>query len=167
MRIIKNIAIHCSATREGQAFTGKQIADMHMRPKAKGGHGWSVPGYAYVIELDGDLVQLVGEDKVTNGVGGHNAHTLNICYIGGIGRDGVAKDTRTPAQIATMESLVKDVLHRIPGAALGGHRDFSPDLDRDGKVESHEWMKQCPCFDVQTWAKSVGITAPAIAVVRA
>jgi N-acetylmuramoyl-L-alanine amidase len=28
-----------------------------------------------------------------------------------------------------------------------GHRDLSPDLDKDGLVEPHEWMKQCPCFD--------------------
>jgi hypothetical protein len=31
-----------------------------------------------------------------------------------------------------------------------GHRDWSPDLDHDGKVEPHEWLKMCPCFDVAT-----------------
>jgi N-acetylmuramoyl-L-alanine amidase len=31
--------------------------------------------------------------------------------------------------------------------AVVGHRDLSPDLDHDGVVEPHEWVKQCPCFD--------------------
>ncbi len=28
------------------------------------------------------------------------------------------------------------------------HRDLSPDLDGNGRIEPDEWMKQCPCFDV-------------------
>ncbi|MBB4042257.1 hypothetical protein GGR06_000016 [Bacteroides reticulotermitis] len=30
-----------------------------------------------------------------------------------------------------------------------GHRDLSPDLNRNGEVEPEEWIKACPCFDVQ------------------
>jgi hypothetical protein len=36
---------------------------------------------------------------------------------------------------------------------------MSPDLDRDGKVEPHEWLKMCPCFDVVEWCKVEGIDA--------
>jgi N-acetylmuramoyl-L-alanine amidase len=32
-----------------------------------------------------------------------------------------------------------------------GHRDLSPDLNHDGVIESREWIKQCPSFDVAAW----------------
>jgi N-acetyl-anhydromuramyl-L-alanine amidase AmpD len=32
-----------------------------------------------------------------------------------------------------------------------GHRDLSPDLDGDGQVEPHEWIKLCPAFEVRDW----------------
>jgi N-acetyl-anhydromuramyl-L-alanine amidase AmpD len=38
-----------------------------------------------------------------------------------------------------------------PMAQILGHRDLSPDIDGDGVVEEHEWLKDCPCFDVYTW----------------
>jgi len=28
-----------------------------------------------------------------------------------------------------------------------GHRDTSPDLNKDGKISSSEYIKSCPCFD--------------------
>lgn len=30
-----------------------------------------------------------------------------------------------------------------------GHRDTSPDLNGDGVISPNEYMKACPCFDVQ------------------
>jgi N-acetylmuramoyl-L-alanine amidase len=29
-----------------------------------------------------------------------------------------------------------------------GHRDLSPDLNGNGRIEPHEWMKECPCYSV-------------------
>lgn len=31
-----------------------------------------------------------------------------------------------------------------------GHRDYSPDLNGNGVIEPFEWLKACPCFDVQS-----------------
>jgi N-acetylmuramoyl-L-alanine amidase len=33
---------------------------------------------------------------------------------------------------------------------ITGHRDLSPDIDKDGVVEPNEWVKQCPCFNAET-----------------
>ena len=32
-----------------------------------------------------------------------------------------------------------------------GHRDYSPDTNGDGVISKYEWIKGCPCFDVQEW----------------
>ena len=58
------------------------------------------------------------------------------------------KDTRTPEQRTALRQLVNELLARFSGFKVCGHRDLSPDLNRNGKIEPREWMKQCPCFDV-------------------
>ena len=50
--------------------------------------------------------------------------------------------------------LVDEYLIKYPNAEVLGHRDLSPDLDKDGIVEPYEWVKSCPCFDVAKWLKS-------------
>ncbi|MBP1594036.1 MAG: N-acetylmuramoyl-L-alanine amidase, partial [Bacteroidetes bacterium] len=44
--------------------------------------------------------------------------------------------------------LVRTLLQDFPGCKVTGHRDLSPDLNGNGVIESHEWLKQCPCFNV-------------------
>jgi N-acetyl-anhydromuramyl-L-alanine amidase AmpD len=36
-----------------------------------------------------------------------------------------------------------------------GHRDLSPDKNGDGKIDSRDWVKACPSFDVRAWLASV------------
>jgi N-acetylmuramoyl-L-alanine amidase len=157
MRKINLIAVHCSATREGRAFSAESIKAMHTTPKARGGNGWSRVGYHTIIELDGTVVRLLDESRPGIHIRGHNARSLAVCYIGGLAVDGSPKDTRTPAQIRAMTTVLKDWRAAHPEAPMRGHRDMSPDLDGDGVVEKHEWLKACPCFDVVTWCRSVGI----------
>jgi N-acetyl-anhydromuramyl-L-alanine amidase AmpD len=38
-----------------------------------------------------------------------------------------------------------------------GHRDLSPDLDKDGVVEPHEWVKLCPCFNAEPEYKGIKV----------
>ncbi len=56
-----------------------------------------------------------------------------------------------------MTVLCRRLSKKYPNAIILGHRDLSPDLDKDGVVEPNEWMKQCPCFNAGLWAKSVGL----------
>lgn len=150
MRPIDLIVIHCSATPEGKHFDLEDIDRMH---KAR---GFAMVGYHYIVLLDG-TVQKGRPDAIAGAhVQGFNKHSIGICYIGGIA-DGKAKDTRTDEQKAALEKLVKGLRTRFPKARICGHRDLSPDLDRDGKVEPHEWMKQCPSFDVAAWLGEIGL----------
>lgn len=152
-RAINLIAVHCTATMEGRPFNVAAIRAMH---KAQ---GWSDIGYHWLIELDGKLSPGRPEATIGSHIKGSNANSIGICYVGGIGSDGKPKDTRTEAQKVTMARLLKEKRAEFPRAIIRGHRDMSPDLDRDGVVEPHEWLKACPCFDVREWCKSVGIGA--------
>lgn len=144
-RTINHIVIHCSATREGVPVTAAQIRQWHL------GQGWSDIGYHYVIELDGRVVKGRKDERTGAGVRGHNSDSIHICYIGGLDRQGGTKDTRTIEQHRAMTGLV-DALNKLyPDADICGHRDLSPDKDGDGVVERHEWVKDCPCFDVRAW----------------
>jgi N-acetylmuramoyl-L-alanine amidase len=35
-----------------------------------------------------------------------------------------------------------------PGSRVCGHRDLSPDLNGNGKVDPWERLKECPCYEV-------------------
>ena len=152
MRPVNYIIIHCSATESGAGFTVKDIDRWH---KEK---GWTGVGYHYVITEQGKLEQ--GRPPESEGAHclHHNSDSIGICYIGGL-RFGNPFDTRTPAQCAQLEIIVRRLLRQYPDALVCGHRDLSPDLDGNGKITPGEWTKACPCFDVAEWAKSVGIPA--------
>ncbi len=53
------------------------------------------------------ITQLLDEDKVSNGVKGFNAVSINVAYIGGIDTNGKPATTRTDAQKAGLRSLLK------------------------------------------------------------
>ena len=81
---------------------------------------------------------------------GYNSNSIGICYEGGLGEDGKPKDTRTDAQKSAIKELVGELVTKHPTIEkVVGHRDLSPDADGDGVIESNEWIKACPCYDVK------------------
>lgn len=147
MRTIRNIVVHCSAGNPSAGASA--IVNFHTLPKSRGGLGWSVPGYHYIVEADGKTVQTLGEERPSNGVKGHNADSINVCYCGGVDSLGRPKDTRTEAQKRSLLKLLASLKKRYPGARIRGHRDFSPDRNGDGVISPGEWIKACPSFDAQ------------------
>lgn len=149
-RQIKHIVLHCTAS--WQTATLKDILkEFHDK-------GWENPGYHHIIFPDGKIENTLPIDKIANGVANHNANSIHISYVGGIERkDGkiIAIDNRTEKQIQSMIYLIESYKFKYPNAVVCGHRDFSKDLDGDGVIESHEWIKQCPCFDVASWLKGI------------
>jgi N-acetyl-anhydromuramyl-L-alanine amidase AmpD len=145
------IIIHCSATREGQDIGAKEIDAMHKQ------RGFNGIGYHYVIRLDGTVEPgrketSVGAHCNTKGFSkeSYNRHSIGICYVGGLDKNGKAKDTRTPQQKASLMNLINDICARYPIVELLGHRDTSPDLNGNWEVEPAEYIKACPCFDVRS-----------------
>ena len=133
-RSINEIIVHCSATREGMDYTVADIKRWHTTPVSKGGRGWSDIGYHYVIYRDGSVHK--GRDVNVAGAHctGHNSHSIGVCYVGGVKSDGKSeKDTRTPAQKASLLKLLKELRTLYPMAKIRGHRDFA--------------NKACPSFD--------------------
>ena len=94
MRTINEIIVHCTATPEGKDYTVEDITRWHKE------RGFKTIGYHYVVYRDGS----VHEGRTLADVGahckGHNAHSIGVCYVGGLTPDGrKAKDTRTLEQI--------------------------------------------------------------------
>lgn len=80
---------------------------------------------------------------------GYNAHSIGICYEGGLDKNGKPADTRTPEQKHSLRVLVLTLLRDFPNCRVTGHRDLSPDRNGNGVVESCEWVKFCPCFEAE------------------
>lgn len=137
MRQIDKIIVHCTAGC--QSNTAADIVSYHTRPKSRGGNGWKVAGYHYIIEASGKIVNTVPEATVSNGCYGQNQHAINVCYIGGV--DTTDKklpplDNRTPEQKKSLLNLLKALRNKYPNARIYGHRDFA--------------NKACPSFDAKT-----------------
>ena len=141
MRQIKYIAVHCTAGSQKQS-----IDDLRAEFRRK---GWKNPGYHFVVKPDGGIVQMLDEDEVSNGVKGYNSVIINVAYIGGIDAQGKATDNRTEAQKQSLENLLRILRGKYTKAVIQGHRDFSTDLNGNGKIEKCEWIKACPCFDAK------------------
>jgi len=139
---INYIVWHCSATESNKDIGFKEIDKMH-RDK-----GWNGCGYHFIIRLDGTIEIGRNLDRQGAHVGGvgHNHDSWGICIVGGL-LNGEPTNTMTDSQSFSLEKITRGLLLRAPDAEVLGHRDLSPDLDGDGIVEKHEWLKQCPCFD--------------------
>ena len=147
MRKITDIIIHCSASRPkaAQTQTAKDIDAMHRA------RGFRCIGYHYFIRFDGKVEKGRPDAEIGAHVEGHNSHSIGICYAGGLDLQGHSADTRSSAQRIAFVKLVKELTAKYPKAVVKGHRDYSPDLNHNGKIEKNEYMKDCPCFDAQEW----------------
>ena len=91
MREIKYLAVHCTATPQTTSVESiKHYWKAHL--------GWKMPGYHFIIKPNGEVVQLLEIEKVSNGVKGFNSVSINISYIGGVDAQNKPIDNRTEAQ---------------------------------------------------------------------
>lgn len=149
-RKITEIIVHCEATPEGEDFTPEQVNICHKQrrfsPYVRDGKTWYI-GYHYVIQLDGQIIACRPESVKGCHCSGHNANSIGISYVGGCPPRtdpkwmNKAKDTRTPAQKASLIKLLKELKSRYPNAKIYGHRDFAP--------------KGCPSFDARNEYKNL------------
>lgn len=127
-RFINEIIIHCSATPAGKDYTVDDIRRWHKQ------QGWTDIGYHYVIYRDGTIHEGRSIDIAGAHCTGHNTHSIGVCYIGGVQRNGkTPSDTRTHAQKEALARLLGELKVIYPTARIHGHRDFA--------------NKACPSFD--------------------
>ena len=136
-RRIDLIVVHCSATRVNKNFTVEQLEACH---KAR---GFKSIGYHYYITKDGMLYPCRPENEIGAHARHYNAHSIGICYEGGLEKNGNPADTRTPEQKETMEDLLNGLAIDYPDAEILGHCDL-PGV-----------RKACPSFDVATWLAEI------------
>lgn len=147
MRNIKYIAVHCTAS--SQHATIKELLLEFERK------GWSKPGYHHIVDVNGNIFNTLSEDEVSNGVKGFNSNLINVAYIGGIDAKGKPVDNRTEEQKKSLLLLLKALKKKYPNAIIQGHRDFSPDTNKNGIVDPWERIKACPCFDAKVEYKNL------------
>ena len=121
--------IHCSAVRPDQTSSAAQIDTWH---RQRGFHLGI--GYHYVIRRDGEIEAGRPEYLVGAHCKDHNAHSIGVCYEGGLNARGQPADTRTEAQKKTLLSLLRALKVDYPDVLIVGHHDLNP-------------LKACPCFD--------------------
>lgn len=163
-RPISLVVIHCSASPNGDSLfrvspgapgaqTPVQTIDRwHAKRGFKRSPAWrklqnpdlGSIGYHFVIYTNGAVVTGRHVDEIGAHVQGFNQKSLGICMVG--------TDKFTPAQWESLRSLIGSLRKQYPDARLRGHRDMSPDQNKNGIVEPFEWLKICPGFDVATWA---------------
>lgn len=96
-------------------------------------------GYHYVIRRNGSIE--TGRPLAMSGAHtlGHNAHSIGICYEGGLDGEGKPADTRTPEQRRSLVALLRHLKTLYPHATIHGHNEFA--------------AKACPCFDAREYAE--------------
>ena len=129
MRTITLLVIHCSAVKPDQTSSAAQIDTWHR----KDNHWKFGIGYHYVIRRDGTIEPGRPEWMVGAQCLNHNAHSLGICYEGGLDIRGDPADTRTPAQKEALRWLLGQLHRAYPRAVILGHHDLDP-------------QKDCPCI---------------------
>lgn len=144
MRPINMIVVHCSATKETSSYTVEQLKKDHLA------RGFNEIGYHFYVRRNGIIEQCRAVSEPGAHALGFNAHSIAICYEGGLSSSGKPKDTRTEAQKGSMQELVTTLKAKYRITQICGHRDLSPDLNGNGTVEPNEWIKVCPCFDVNS-----------------
>ena len=124
--------IHCSATRCNHAFTFEALDACHRA------RGFKMCGYHYYITRDGQLHFGRPEEMVGAHARHYNAHSIGVCYEGGLDEKGRAADTRTPAQKLALYTLLVSLKQDYPDAEIVGH------------CELEGVHKACPSFPVST-----------------
>lgn len=130
MRKIKELIIHCSATKPKVDVGVADIRKWHIQD-----NHWADIGYHYVIRLDGTIEKGRPEWRAGAHCYGHNAHSIGICYVGGLSQQGDEVDTRTDAQKNSLVKLISQLLEKYR-CEVHGHNEYS--------------NKKCPCFDAHT-----------------
>ena len=129
MRTITLVVLHCSSVRPDQNSSAAQIDTWH---RQRGFHLGI--GYHYVVRRNGQIELGRPEWMIGAHCVNHNAHSIGVCYEGGLNARGQPEDTRTPEQKSALRALLKDLHRRYPQALIVGHHDLNP-------------HKACPCIE--------------------
>lgn len=82
--------------------------------------GWAGIGYHYYIRKDGRVYRGRPEWAVGAHALGHNSRAIGICCEGAY-----MTETMPAAQLAALKALIREMMHKYPGAKLLRHKDVN------------------------------------------
>lgn len=149
MRQIKQIIVHCTATRpdwwEKKTINEqvKEVEKWHVVDR-----GWKAIGYHYLIGRNGEVVQGRPIEMIGSHARGHNKDSIGIALFGGFGSDAddLATEHFTPLQLAAAYDLIRKLQgqYNINNERVIGHNRIS--------------SKACPGFRVQKWLAGMSLS---------
>lgn len=126
-RNVKYAFVHCTANQNGAKV---ESIKKYWKEKL----GWKSPGY-HIILTDDNFEVLADFNSISNGASGYNSNGVHISYIGGIDKNGKAKDTRTEFQKEAIRVFLEEITAKIKGIKVLGHNEVA--------------NKACPSFKVK------------------
>ena len=141
-RAIDKLIIHCSATRNTQDVSSKQIDEMHLRRWGKA----SGMGYHYYVRKDGTVEKGRWVDNKGAHAGKANVGSIGVCYEGGVDKDmKVAMESCTKAQKKSLLTLCETIInsYNIKPSNVRGHGELAG------------VNKACPCLDMDNFRKDI------------
>jgi len=136
MRELNMIVVHCSATPPKMDIGAKEIRSWHVK-----GNGWKDIGYHIVVRRDGTVEFGRPISQVGAHARGYNAHSIGVCWVGGVNEDMDPENNMTEIQEEELWCVIDNLInvYDIPKENVVGHRDLP------------EVTKSCPSFDVKEW----------------
>ena len=149
MRQIKQIIVHCTATRPD--WWDKKTINEQVKEVEKWhvvDRGWKAIGYHYLVGRSGEVVQGRPIEMIGSHARGHNKDSIGIALFGGFGSDAddLATDHFTPLQLAAAYDLIRKLQgqYNIKNERVIGHNRIS--------------SKACPGFRVQKWLAGMSLS---------
>lgn len=149
MRQIKQIIVHCTATRpdwwEKKTINEqvKEVEKWHVVDR-----GWKAIGYHYLIGRNGEVVQGRPIEMIGSHAKGQNKDSIGIALFGGFGSDAddLATEHFTPLQLAAAYDLIRKLQgqYNVKNERVIGHNRIS--------------SKACPGFRVQKWLAGMSLS---------
>ena len=103
------IVVHCSATRCNHPYPVQQLFHDHVEV-----NHWRYIGYHFYITRSGRVETTRPLERMGAHAKGHNAHSIGICYEGGLDEQGQIADTRTEEQKKAMAKLIVQLKQQFP-----------------------------------------------------
>jgi len=120
-RHIDKIIVHCSFSPQGRGDDAHTIDKWHLERWGKN----SGCGYHVIVKEDGTIQKGRWMDYSGSHVKGHNKHSIGICRIGGMRKDGTQKMDATNAQIKAIRKVSKLLasMYDLPMSDVIGHSE--------------------------------------------
>jgi len=139
-RIIKSVALHCTASPIGRGDDIFTIDRWHLEK------GWSGIGYHYFVDKDGNVFKGRWVDSIGAHVKGSNRYTVAIVREGGRDTNGNDIYDATSLQIRALQKLtrllISDEIYKLLPGDIKEHNEYPNHSGRGCPMLTEEQMEE-------------------------